>query len=98
MSNYNFVQPGVTRLAQRKISEMTLNQLKNEHKRLETAIDYYKSAHNYNHSRSHNNINANIRQARQLFNYVNAQIRNKNRVGGRRTRRNNRSKRSTRRR
>jgi hypothetical protein len=98
MSNYNFVQPGVTRLAQRKLSEMTVNQLKHQQKLLKNSIDYYKTSHNYNHSRSHNNINANIRKAQQLSNYINAKIRNKNRVGGRRTRRNNRSKRSTRRR
>jgi hypothetical protein len=74
---------------QRQIGEMNLTTLEKGRKTLENSIDGP-----YNFSLSPNNINMLKEQARQRLNYVNTQIRNRKRVGGRRTRRNNRSKKS----
>ena len=89
MNNNNLIQPGITRSMQRQIGEMNLTTLEKGRKTLENSIDGP-----YNFSLSPNNINMLKEQARQRLNYVNTQIRNRKRVGGRRTRRNNRSKKS----
>jgi hypothetical protein len=105
MSNYNDVQPGITRRMQRQIGEMNLTTLEKGRKNLENSIDGP-----WNVSLSPNNINMFKELSRQRLNYINTQIRNRKRLGlqgGRRRRsrtrrtrrtRRNRSKRSTRRR
>lgn len=95
MSNYNFVQPGITVLAQKKINKMTRGELKSEMSRLDKEL-YTSNVYLYPER---------VTQTKQHINYINSIIRKRNNnskkynvnYGGRRTRR-NRSKRSTRRR
>lgn len=98
-SNYEFVEPGVTRLAERELSKMSLLELEDQRQKIDLIISEIGMEHNHG-GRSHANINADIALYQQLFKYIDKKIAEKKngKIGGRRTRRNKKSKKSLRRR
>jgi hypothetical protein len=96
MSNYNFVEPGVTRLAERELGTMSIRQLKDKIQEFSDQIGRLDYAINYTYSRSPSDIDRDKTQIMQLIAHIQRLIAKKesasNRAGGRRTRRNKKVK------